>query len=254
MTQKTKRTAPRRILEIMEAICLSPRTATAANLARSLHIPLPTVYRFLDTLGEDGFIATGPSGTFMPGDRLRSLVFDCLQHEPAVTQRRAILSRLSKRLNETVSLSIPQGTELVYFDRLESHWPFQINLKIGDSLPLHCCASGKLYLSSFDLEDAISAFRNLRPGKRARNTIVSVRKFRTELTRIRRQGFALDNEEWFDDMVGASVPIRNRQGALCACLSTHALSTRKPLSVLEEQVTDMQTAAKDLETLFFPDS
>lgn len=253
MTEKTKRTAPRRILEIMEAICLSPRTATASNLARSLQIPLPTVYRFLDTLGEDGFIATGPSGTFMPGDRLRSLVFDCLQHEPAVTQRRAILSRLSKRLNETVSLSIPQGTELVYFDRLESHWPFQINLKIGDSLPLHCCASGKLYLSSFDLEDAISAFRNLRPGKRARNTIVSVRKFRTELTRIRRQGFALDNEEWFDDMVGASVPIRNRQGALCACLSTHALITRKPLSILQEQIADMQAAAKDLEAQFFPD-
>ena len=253
MTEKKKRTSPRRILEIMEAICLSPRTATAANLAKSLQIPLPTVYRFLDTLGEDGFIATGPSGTFMPGDRLRSIAFDCLQHEPGVTRRRAILLRLSKRLNETVSLSIPQGAKLVYFDRLESHWPFQINLKVGDSLPLHCCASGKLYLSSFDPDDAVSVFRNVRPGKRARNTIVSVRKFRTELSRIRQQGFALDNEEWFDDMVGAAVPIRNRQGTLCACLSTHALSTRKPLPLLEEQIADMQAAAKDLEALFFPD-
>ena len=253
MTERTRRTSPRRILEIMEAICLSPQTATASNLAKSLHIPLPTVYRFLDTLSEDGFIATGPSGTFMPGDRLRSIVFDCLQHEPGVTQRRTILLRLSKRLKETVSLSIPQGTKLVYFDRLESHWPFQINLKVGDSLPLHCCASGKLYLSSFDLEDAIRVYKGLRPGKRARNTIVSVRKFKTELSRIKGQGFALDNEEWFDDMVGASVPIRNRQGALCACLSTHALRTRKTLSDLEEQIADMQAAARDLEALFFPD-
>ena len=253
MSERTKRTSPRRILEVMEAICLSPQTATASNLAKSLHIPLPTVYRFLDTLGEDGFIATGPSGTFMPGDRLRSIVFGCLQHEPEITQRRAILLRLSKRLKETVSLSVPRGVRLVYFDRLESHWPFQINLRVGDSLPLHCCASGKLYLSSFDLEDAITVFKNLRPGKRARNTIVSVRKFKTELCRIKQQGFSLDNEEWFDDMVGASVPIRNRQGALCACLSTHALSTRKPLSILEEQIVDMQAAAKDLEALFFPD-
>lgn len=73
------------------------------------------------------------------------------------------------------------------------------------------------------------------------------------MSRIKRQGFALDNEEWFDDMVGASVPIRNRQGTLCACLSTHALSTRKPLAILEEQVVDMQAAARDLEALFFPD-
>lgn len=74
-----------------------------------------------------------------------------------------------------------------------------------------------------------------------------------ELSRIDSQGYALDNEEWFDDMVGASVPIRNRQGTLCACLSTHALITRKPLSRLEEQIVDMQAAAKDLEALFFPD-
>ena len=253
MTERAKRTSPRRVLEIVEAICRSPQTATASNLAKSLDIPLPTVYRFLDTLSDDGFIVTGPSGTFMPGDRLRSIVFNCLQDEPRVTQRRAILTRLSKRLKETVSLSIPQGTKLVYFDRLESHWPFQINLKVGDSLPLHCCASGKLYLSSLDPKDALDVFRNMRPDKRARNTIVSVAKFKSELSRIKRQDYALDDEEWFDDMVGASVPIRNRRGALCACLSTHALITRKPVSTLEEHVDDMQAAARDLEALFFPD-
>ena len=232
---------------------MSPQTATASSLAKSLQIPLPTVYRFLDTLSDDGFIATSPSGAFIPGERLRSIVLNCLQDERSVTQRRAVLMRLSKRLNETVSLSIPQGTELVYFDRLESHWPFQINLRVGDSLPLHCCASGKLYLSSFEPNDAVDVFRNLRPDKRARNTIVSVRKFKAELSRIRQQDYALDDEEWFDDMVGASVPIRNRRGALCACLSTHALITRRPLSTLEEQIADMQAAARDLEALFFPD-
>ena len=254
MTEKVKRTAPRRILEVVETICMNPQTATASSLAKSLHIPLPTIYRFLDTLGEIGFIATSPSGTFIPGERLRSVVFNTLQYEPGVTRRRAILMRLSERLGETVSLSIPQGARLIYFDRLESHWPFQINLKIGDSLPLHCCASGKLYLSTFDLEDAIGVFRNMRTNKRARNTIGSVRKFTMELSRIRKQDYALDDEEWFDDMVGASVPIRNRQGVLCACLSTHALITRKPLVELEEQIIDMQAAARELEALFFPES
>ena len=253
MTAKAKRTSPRRIIEIVETICRNPQIATASNLASSLNIPLPTVYRFLDILSEEKFISTDPSGTFVPGDRLRSIVLNSLQYEPRITQRRAILRRLSNRLDETVSLSVPRGEELVYFDRLESHWPFQINLKTGDPLPLHCCASGKLYLSSFDLEDALNVFRNIRAEKRARNTIVSVRKFTMELSRISRQGYALDNEEWFDDMIGASVPIRNRRGALCACLSTHALITRKHLAELEEQVVDMQAAARDLEAVFFPD-
>ena len=239
-------------MEIMEEICRNPHAATASHLARSLDIPLPTVYRFLDALSEERFIATNPSGSFIPGDRWRSIVLNSLQYEPEVTQRRAILKWLSNRLDETVSLSIPQGAKLIYFDRLESHWPFQINLKIGDPLPLHCCASGKLYLSSLELDDATEIFRKIRVDRRARNTIVSVRNFTAELSRINGQGYALDNEEWFDDMVGASVPIRNREGALCACLSTHALITRKPLARLEEQIVDMQTAARDLEALFFP--
>lgn len=253
MTIKVKRTSPRRILEIVEAVCRNPQAATASSLARSLDIPLPTVYRLLDTLSEEQFIATSPSGSFIPGDRLRSIVLNSLQYEPMVTRRRAILRQLSNRLDETVSLSIPRGAELIYFDRLESHWPFQINLKIGDPLPLHCCASGKLYLSSFGLKDAINVFRKIRTGRRARNTITSVKRFTIELSRIRRQGYALDDEEWFDDMVGASVPIRNRRGALCACLSTHAVITRKPLSRLEGQIVDMQAAARDLEALFFSD-
>ena len=99
----------------------------------------------------------------------------------------------------------------------------------------------------------MTVFRDIHADKRARNTIVSVKKFTMELSRINQQGYALDNEEWFDDMVGASVPIRNRQRALCACLSTHALITRKPLAKLEEQIADMQEAANDLEALFFPD-
>ena len=127
----------------METICRNPQTATASNLAKWLDIPLPTVYRFLDTLNEEKFIAADPSGNLIPGDRLRSLVLNSLQYEPRITQRRAILRRLSNRLDETVSLSIPQGEKLVYFDRLESHWPFQINLKVGDPLPLHCCACRK---------------------------------------------------------------------------------------------------------------
>ena len=254
MTAKSKRTSPRRVIEIVETICRNPQTATASNLASSLDIPLPTVYRFLDTLSEEKFIATDPSGNLIPGDRMRSIVLNSLQYEPRITQRRAILKRLSSQLDETVSLSIPHGEKLVYFDRLESHWPFQINLKIGDPLPLHCCASGKLYLSSFEPDEAIRVFRNVRGEKRARNTIASVKEFTVELSRIGRQGYALDNEEWFDGMIGASVPIRNRRGALCACLSTHALITRKPLSELEEQVTDMQAAARELEAVFFPEA
>ena len=243
---KSTRNSPRRILEIIEAICKHPQSATAAGLSQSLDIPIPTIYRWLETLREERFIATYASGHYVPGERFREMMLDSLQYEPEVTERRSILHALSEILNETVNISIPHGTRLIYFDRLESHWPFQVNLKVGTSLPLHCCASGKLYLSTMESAIALGIFERINKAESARNTITCPEVFEKELMHIRETGFSLDNEEWFDDMNGAAVPIFADNGTLVACLSTHALATRKSIQTLQDEIPLMRAAAKDL--------
>lgn len=244
--KKLKRNSPRRILEIMEAICQNPQSANASHLSKALDIPAPTIYRWLDTLCEEGFIAAHASGYYVPGDRFRNMILNSLQYEPKVTERRSILRTLSEKLNETVSLSIPHGTKLIYFDRMESHWPFQVNLKVGAPLPLHCCASGKLYLSTLDPDVAMSIYEKIAKVKPARNTIIRSAEFKKELKQIRDNGFSLDNEEWFDDMVGAAVPIFGDNGVLIASLSTHALATRKTIQTLKDEIPYMLNTAKEL--------
>lgn len=230
----------------MEAICANPESATASGLSHALDIPVPTIYRWLDALCDERFIAAHPSGYYVPGDRFRNLILNSMQYEPNVTHRRSILRSLSEQISETVSLAVPNGAKLIYFDRLESHWPFQVNLKIGDALPLHCCASGKLYLSTLEPDTAAEIYKSLSAHKSARNTITRTSQFTKELAKIRDAGYALDNEEWFDDMVGASVPIFSHNGSLVACLSTHALVTRKSLDLLVAQIPLMQEAAMKL--------
>jgi DNA-binding IclR family transcriptional regulator len=244
-TKKT-RNSPRRILEIIEAICLNPESATASGLSSTLGIPAPTIYRWLDALCEERFIAAHASGYYIPGERFRNLTLNSLRYEPNVTARRSILRGLSDVLKETVSLAVPHGTKLIYFDRLESHWPFQVNLKVGDELPLHCCASGKMYLSTLPIDDAMGIFERISQKPSARHTIVDSVTFRAELSEIKKAGFALDNQEWFDDMVGAAVPIFNDGGSLAACLSTHSLVTRKPVQRLRDEVAVMKAAAEEL--------
>ncbi|MEM6902265.1 MAG: IclR family transcriptional regulator [Pseudomonadota bacterium] len=245
---KNKRNSPKRILEIMEAICQNPEAATASRLSEVLEIPLPTVYRWLDTLDEERFITPTGTGHYIPGQRLRDLVLQTLKYEPNVTERRSILRSLSVKINETVSLSVPQGTKLIYFDRLESNWPMQVNLAIGAELPLHCCASGKLYLSTFARKSANRVFELMSTQPSARNTITSKTAFTRELNTIRERGYALDNEEWFDDMVGAAVPVLDRDGHLIACLSTHVLKTRKSIVALEADVHLLKATATELAT------
>ena len=78
----------------------------------------------------------------------------------------------------------------------------QLNLEAGDHLPLHASASGKLYLSCIDEEKVIQIFKNIKTPKTAKNTIIDISQFKREIKKIQNQGYAFDDEEWFDGMVG----------------------------------------------------
>lgn len=100
-----------------------------------------------------------------------------------------------------------------------------------------------------DTKTALGVFGRIAKKESARNTIVEANRFEGELNEIRSAGYSLDNEEWFDDMVGASVPVFSDAGALVACLSTHALITRTPIQTLRNEIPLMQKAADDLKAI-----
>ncbi len=250
MPHNSKKTTSRRILTVMESIIQEPHLATASRLSQKLDIPLPTIYRLLNVLIEENLISEGPSGYLVAGHRFRALMFNSLNHEPWISERRTVLKRLSAELDETVSLSVPSEGNLVYFDRFESHWPLQKKVSIGDALPLHCSASGKLYLSTFEYKAAFRVFKNLNPIKHTKNSIVSEKKFFAELSQIAADGYACDKEEWFDGMIGAAVPIYAANGIFCASLSTHSLTIRKTINDIQAKIPRLLDAAKYLEEIF----
>ena len=253
MRETNTRTSPKRILNILEEILIDPDNFTAKKISHKLGIPLATIYRHIDTLCEEKYIV--PTGTkkYIPGPKIRNMILNSLPYEPNFTLRRSHLRKLTNDIQETVSLSIPIGTKLVYFDRIEFHWPMQLNLEAGDHLPLHASASGKLYLSSIEEEKVIQIFRNIKTPKTAKNTITDISQFKKELKKIKNQGYAFDDEEWFNGMVGLSVPIFNSKKELCFCLSTHTAKSRKDINDLKKILSIMMSSANNLKKVLFKD-
>ena len=253
MRETNTRTSPKRILNILEEILINPNNFTAKKISHKLGIPLATIYRHIDTLCEEKYIV--PTGTkkYIPGPKIRNIILNSLPYEPNFTLRRSHLRKLTNDIQETVSLSIPIGTKLVYFDRIEFHWPMQLNLEAGDHLPLHASASGKLYLSSIDEEKVIQIFKNIKKPKTAKNTITDISQFKKELKKIKNQGYAFDDEEWFNGMVGLSVPIFNSKKELCFCLSTHTAKSRKDINDLKKILSIMLSSASSLNKVLFKD-
>ena len=184
MRETNTRTSPKRILNILEEILIDPDNFTAKKISHKLDIPLATIYRHIDTLCEEKYIV--PTGTkkYIPGPKIRNIILNSLPYEPNFTLRRSYLRKLTNDIQETVSLSMPIGTKLVYFDRIEFHWPMQLNLEAGDHLPLHASASGKLYLSSIIEDKVIQIFKNIKTPKTAKNTITDISNFKKELKKI----------------------------------------------------------------------
>ena len=251
MTEINSRTSPRRILNILEEIIADPDSFTAKKISHKLNIPLPTIYRHIETLCDEKYLVASSSKKYLPGPKIRNIILKSLPYEPNFTLRRSYLRKLTNDIEETVSLSMPIGTKLVYFDRIEFHWPMQLNLEAGDHLPLHASASGKLYLSSIDEDKVIQIFKNIKTPKTAKNTIIDIAQFKKEIKKIKNQGYAFDDEEWFDGMVGVSVPIFNSSKELCFCLSTHTAKSRKDISDLKKILSIMTSSANNLKKVLF---
>jgi len=253
MTDINSRTSPKRILNILEEIIIDPDNFTAKKISHKLKIPLPTIYRHIETLCEEKYLVASNSKKYLPGPKIRNIILKSLPYEPNFTLRRSYLRKLTNDIEETVSLSIPIGTKLVYFDRIEFHWPMQLNLEAGDHLPLHASASGKLYLSSIVEDRVIQIFKNIKTPKTAKNTITDISDFKKEIKKIKTQGYAFDDEEWFNGMVGVSVPIFNQSKELCFCLSTHTAKSRKDINDLKKILPIMLTSANNLKKALFKD-
>ena len=253
MKDNSSRTSPRRILNILEEIIIDPDNFTAKKIGHKLKIPLPTIYRHIETLCEEKYLVASNSKKYLPGPKIRNLILKSLPYEPNFTLRRSYLRKLTNDIEETVSLSIPIGTKLVYFDRIEFHWPMQLNLEAGDHLPLHASASGKLYLSSIEEEKVIQIFKNIKTPKTAKNTITDISQFKKEIKKIKNQGYAFDDEEWFNGMVGVSVPIFNSNKELSIHQSPHNAKSRKETNDLKEVLALMLSSDNTLKKVLFKD-
>ena len=80
--------------------------------------------------------------------------------------------QLTEEIGETCGIAVPNGSEMVYYDRVQSDWPLQLHLQVGSHTPSWCTASGKLYLSSLPKERRQGIIGRLPLTQYTRNTIV----------------------------------------------------------------------------------
>lgn len=250
LPQKSKGSSITRVLEIIEAIAQAERPLFPFDLALQLNIPKPSIHRLLQQLESEGFVQTDVHGTIVAGDRTHTMAMGLWHNRQYKMERMAILTRLAQSIGETCGLSILDGTEMLYTDRVQTNWPLQIYLPHGSRVPIWCTASGKLWLSSLPLAKRQRIMNNLPLTQMTHNTLTTVAALAEAVGRVGHSQLGTDNEEFVAGMVACSVPVLDPQQRLVACLYTHAPTIRKSLADLTRFEPELKRAALALGQLF----
>jgi len=243
-----------RLLLILEEVAKVGAPATPTEINRSIGLPKQTLHRMFASLESQGFIQREHDGrSYSPGLRMRSMAINTISSPGSRAARLAIMSRLAADIGETCNLSIPDRNAMIYADRIETEWPLRIQLPIGTRVPLHCTASGKLYLSTLPRSQLDRILNNTKLEKRTSKTLIARETLLDEIGRIRSNGFSEDNEEFIEGMIALAVPIRDQQGRFLSALAFHAPTPRMPFAAAHEHLDRLRDAASELAQLLMED-
>jgi IclR family transcriptional regulator, acetate operon repressor len=247
-TMRKVRSAPAsatlRAFGLLEHVVRAEDPLSLDELTRQCGIPKPTVYRILGLLLRGGLLQRDPSGKrYAVAPRLAAAALEVLMHSPQRARRHAILTRLVEEIGETCNFTMLDGDEVVYLDRVETSSPVRLLMEAGSRVPLHCTASGKLFLSQLPAK-TVRQLLGSGPFRRyTERTICEPGALERELGKIRRERVGRDVGEYLEGSVCLAVPVVDSKGRVCASVAVHGPAPRMTLKRGAEFLPALRQAA-----------
>lgn len=244
-----------RVLLIMEALASAGQPLSFTQLIQRTKIPKSSLCRQVHALTLAGFITRLPGQAgYVVGGRALKLSLSSLRSSSFLIEAKKSLKKLVSCINESCNLTTLSGDSVQYLVREESElpWSLQLHVRPNVQVPLHCTASGKLFLANLPMIEQQNYLKRLELTAYTKSTITTREGLKAELENTFRQGFGIDNEEFVTGMVAIAVPVYGGldKEELIAAVACHAVSARTDLRKLLSQRAIMQKAADDVGLIF----
>jgi DNA-binding IclR family transcriptional regulator len=234
-------------LDVLEQFTSETDELGVTELSKRLKLHKNNVFRLLATLEARGYIEQNKAtDNYRLGIRCLQIGQTFVAQMGLLRQARPIMESVVKSCQETVYLSLLRRGGVVPLQAVEADRPVRTVSLLGQTLPLHCTAAGKVHLA-FESEEEV---KNMLPDALQRHTERTITKRNdliADLRRIAERGYALDSGEYLPDLRSIAVPIRDYTRAVVGSLSITAPEYRLPEERLEREVAPIAVkAGKDL--------
>ncbi len=216
-----------------------------SDLGRATNLSKATAYRLLSVMERRGLVHK-EEGRYQLGVGLVPLARAFLTRSSLTRSAVPVLEELALLSGETTCLYVRQGFDRVVVQRVESVHPMRYTIRIGQRLPLHVGASGRVLAAAMPEDELQQLLDRIGPIRLATGQTLTREEFLENLEMVRRQGIAVSIEEREVGVVSVAAPvIRAGRGAIAA-ISVAGPPSRMTKEKLEYLSVELRRAAQQI--------
>jgi len=235
-------TAIDRGAELLVRVLESEQPVGLTELASASGIPKSTASRLVSALERQGLVQQdGERGRLRPGPAILRVAERGLLERTLAELARPSLDALAQTTGETINLAVPAAHGVEHIAQVESRHFLGAGQWLGRSVGYHCTAVGKVFMAFGRHEPPSAPMDALAPG-----TIVDPGALRSELARVRVDGFAEAIDELETGLAAIAAPVRGAQGEVVAALSISGPTVRMTTVRIAELKPILIREARDL--------
>jgi len=240
-----------RAVSLLEAIAEAGGECTLTQLSHRTQLNISTCHHLLSTLVARGYVAKVPvRRSYALGARILFLSNACLRQVDLPARAAPFIEKINERTGETVHLAVLQGDAMMKVAKRESRHPVRVDTgTLGKTDAAHATASGKAMLAWLPEDDM---HRVLAHGltRFTPKTICEWPNLIEALRHVRRNGYAIDDEEYQPGVICIGAPIRDHNGAVVGAISASTPTMRANDEHLTLMRSEVIAAARALSTEF----
>ncbi|MGQ9748220.1 IclR family transcriptional regulator [Desulfosoma sp.] len=221
-------------MAVLEVLSQCERPLNLTELAEAVGLNKVTVSRFCYTWVRLGYVHRTPDKHYHLAPKVLSLGYGALCRMDIRQVGEPYLQELSRTLGETVNMAVRDGIEILYVDRYVTEPIMKHPLHIGARLPLHCTSMGKAILAFLPAKERNEVLTNLPLHIVTHRTITTLEALQWELDQVRRQGYALNDEELSVGLRSIAVPVL-KHGQPVAAVNVAVSTSRYTVEALVER-------------------
>ena len=239
-----------RVISLLELIASKDRPVTLPGLVEETGLPKPTLHRMVQSLEAAGLLVRyGDGRHYATGARLHHLAENLLFNATHGGGRRAVLRHLVDQVGESCNITTLSRDEVIYLDRVETSEPLRFYLRPGSRVPVHCSASGKLFLAQMAPAQRARLLENAPLPSYTPNTATDPKSLDAEFTRILEDGYAVDDEEYLPGLACVAVPVPSSGSRSSLAVAVQAPVMRLTVDRAHEVLPALREAAESLSEL-----